>query len=148
MSDDEEARRLTPEEIGLLKQVFRWRRDNGKTFFLSHSFGPHGFLSWDEPRNTDGVRRGVTFDREWPDRIGETTSYHRQTFRWHEVADARQAVDLLVAYGYLPARFSSAYRAGWDARSAHAYGGNGDPDKTARLCGLPIEDDFPAVERV
>jgi hypothetical protein len=119
MSDDDEARHLTADEIGLLKEVARWRRNHDVTFSLHKGAGwwTRGWVSWDEPRNAAGIRRSVTFELDKEAGLGEVSDYHGQSFRWHEVNSVTQAVDVLVAYGYLPPRFSSAYRAGWDARA-------------------------------
>jgi hypothetical protein len=41
--------------------------------------------------------------------------YHRAQYEWYRAHSVTEAVDLLAALGYLPARFSSAWWAGWNA---------------------------------
>lgn len=116
MSDEGEVQRMTVAEIRLLRAIAQWRRAERVDFFLWSGAGgvKHGYLSWDGPM--PGEWRGsVTFSRDEPGRIGVTRDYRRQSYQWHEVASVGEAVDLLVALGYLPARFSSAYSAGWIA---------------------------------
>jgi hypothetical protein len=116
---------LTAEEIGLLKEIVRWRRSHDVSFYLTRGkntfAGPYGFMEWarfsDAPDGGPRVRSSVAIDRDEPDRVGEARDYRYGTYSYHRVASVTQAVDLLVALGYLPARFSTAYRAGWDARA-------------------------------
>ncbi len=114
--EDDGVRRLSVQDIALLKQIARWRRSNNVSFFLwrrGQGFaGAYGFAEWN--RYTDGGRHNVAFEREAPDELIFTTDYHRKLFRRIEVDSLQQGVDILVAVGVLPARFSSAYRAGWD----------------------------------
>jgi hypothetical protein len=116
---DTTARRMTADEIALMRAIVVWRRAEGVDFwrardvlgrFVQWSAAGRGALqvSVDLMRGDDGPyalmqagRKGVLGGIKLADDYGFT-----------------QAVDMLVALGYLPARFSSAYRAGWNA--AHA----------------------------
>jgi hypothetical protein len=114
--DDEEPRKLTLPEIALMHEVVRWRRDNDVTFYLHAAgtgfAGAYGFGEWQ--RRSDGKKALVAFERERPDSLSFAFDSGYQAIGVETVI---QAVDILVAVGILPARFSSAYRAGWDARN-------------------------------
>jgi len=156
MSDEDEVRHLSAEEIGLLKEVARWRRNHDVTFYLTRRGqglgGAHGFLQWDRFSDAiDGwsgrVRSTVTIERESPGDIGEARNYRYGTFSYHRVTSVREGVDLLVAYGYLPPRFSSAYRAGWEA-SLLWHDPEVEPrsEAFAKAFHDPKNISFPAVE--
>lgn len=103
-------RRMTTEEVGLLKELVRWRRNRGGVTVGSKGYGhiklADGRTLWWQTR----------LCMNWPHR-GEI-GVHESSWRppsWHQVESVTQAVDIVVALGYLPQRFSSAYRAGWNA---------------------------------
>jgi hypothetical protein len=96
---------LKVEDITLLRRVFTWARANG--------WDKAVWVGW--KRSSDGLRFG--WDR------GEICLYHAGYLRWVPVVSVREAVDVMVAKGLLPAEFSSAYDAGvraarhrWDVR--------------------------------
>lgn len=101
-------RRMTADEFETLKELVRWRRNHGVDFdFRSATLrlGDGRTIAW----NTESALH-------WPRaaEIGVNPVRHRPLM-WHEVESVTQAIDTLVALGYLPVRFSSAYRYGWDA---------------------------------
>lgn len=103
--------RLTLDEIAVLREVVKWRlrSDVGADFdFSSPGYrlnGGRAFM-WLKPGSQATCMK-----------IGVTPKYSKAESVWHKVTSVTQALDLLVALGYLPARFSTAYRAGWDARA-------------------------------
>lgn len=101
--------RLSLDEIALLREVVRWRRKSGGQFVWTspaYHLGDGRVLAWLTPRSQATCMK-----------VGVTPDYLRVAFVWHKVVSVAQAVNLLVALGYLPARFSESYRAGWDARA-------------------------------
>ena len=98
------APRMTVAEISLMREVVRWRRANG---WLYHSFAAR----WVESR----TGRAVSYDPRCSE-VGLSADYHHGTYHWYCAQSVTQSIDVLTAFGYLPARFSSAYRAGWFAR--------------------------------
>lgn len=102
--------RLTDREIALMREIVKWRKANGVHYRGPSKIGQ--FIEW------VGQEQAVCFeilDGEigWGP-IGQIYG------PWIAVGSVTEAVDLLVALGYLPARFSTAYRAGWDASAADA----------------------------
>ena len=97
--------RMTVEEIRLMRAVVRWRREMGIEFIASAALwrepvvGGHA-VSYDPPFGHLGI------------------SHHGKAWQWITVASVTEAVDILVAKGFLPATFSSAYREGWEAAMA------------------------------
>lgn len=111
MSDEDEVRTMTADEIGLMREIVKWRRNHGVTYWRARN--PIGrFCQWKD----DGdrwSRRSVGHDLGDP-YVSAGAAYSAHDIRV-PVQSVTQAVDVLVALGYLPARFSSAYRAGWDS---------------------------------
>jgi hypothetical protein len=113
---------LTADEIGLLREISKWRRANGVTFFQWREGRGFGAMTeWKRwPSGWHGPQMNVTYEpnryegEAFP-RIVATRDYKGAGFSELPVSSVTQAVDVLVALGYLPVRFSSAYRAGWDA---------------------------------
>lgn len=99
---------MTPAERTLLLALFRWARDHGvinvgwrraPVWRYRFRFGGASRVVVSHQRGFRGIAvagAGVTHD-----------DYRCQTIG--------QAVDILAALGIVPARFSTAYRAGWDA---------------------------------
>lgn len=145
MSEDNETRRMTLDEIAVMREVVKWRKANGVEFFLNarKPFVAQGWASWSCHKTINGRlhKREVTWDRSQPE-IGEVSDYHAHSFRWHEVGSVQQAIDVLVVYGYLPSRFSSAYRAGWWGRDSFSRS-EADPDRDHDFYG--DDERFPAV---
>lgn len=95
---------MTAAERTLLLAVLRWARDEGAVATRLWPSDLAWYVAADDGASvlfTHGARR-IKVRRG----AGHTAM---------PVADIRQAVDLLAALGVIPARFSSAYRAGWDA---------------------------------
>lgn len=112
MTDIETERRGIPAtDVALMRQLIAWRKVNDIEFVKRRIFGaPY----WVDSFGTTGPkRRQVAYDRKLETPMGVFD--YDAGFTWLAPASLTQAVDLLVAFGYLPARFSSAYRAGWDA---------------------------------
>ena len=136
---DTETTTLTTAEIRLYREIVWWCRNHGVTR-RHHSWG----FMW---REIGGGRR-VAFDKRGG--VIATAKTLDDSYRWHEITTLTQAVDVLVAYGYLPPRFSSAYGAGWDAAQAWF---TGDPDAPAdralhrSLFGDPLNISFPVGDR-
>lgn len=93
---------MTPAERTLLREVFRWAIREGI------QQGTHA--RWTR-RGPVEHRWGVSLDF---DRLYLTVWRGRCTGRDYLVTSIAEAVDVLVALGVLPPRFSTAYRAGWD----------------------------------
>lgn len=100
-------RPMTADEAALLLRLRRWLRDSGATR-----------TTWgDGIRLADGrqIEWRTEMARRWPRaaEVGVHPDRH-SPLTWCEVESVTQAVDVLVALGYLPVRFSSAYAAGWN----------------------------------
>lgn len=108
--------RMTVNEIALMREIVQWRKNNDVTQWkASRNLGR--FTQWTGP-GRNGKQVSVDFYRGDEGMRAAMSISHRQTSDDMEVGDTysmTQAVDVLVAVGYLPARFSSAYRAGWNA---------------------------------
>lgn len=100
--------RMTVDEVALVREIVRWRRNRKAEY--EHA--------WAALRMTDG--RSIAWNTysalHWPKagEIGVCADRRRRPLCWHEVHSVTEAVDVIVALGYLPQRFSSAYRAGWE----------------------------------
>jgi hypothetical protein len=118
-----DTRRLTVEEIALMRAIVRWRRQCGITL--------------DQPRATYRAPDGayVTWDNEGE--MGVARSGFGRRHLWYPVSSLTEAVDLLVALRYLPDQFCTAYRRGYS-------GGLGNGALAA--CGADIDrSKLPAV---
>ncbi len=124
--------KLTIKDIALMRQIIAWR----KTVFVELR-STHGV--WMKVGDPDD-RRAVTWDEG---EVGLTSHYDRERMRWVGVTSLGQAVDVLVAFGYLPARFSTAYRDGWSA-GYRVCDGFWDPEGRS-LTQEQIGDVYPAV---
>lgn len=142
-----EVRRLTVEEIALLREVSRWRRNHGVNFF---QWRPGvGFGAFTEWYRYDGrKRRTVSYEPKTGAVLVDRDYYGGGALRELPVRTVTETIDCLVALGYLPPRFSSAYRAGWhaaqvwEAPAVHS----DDPDEFARLFHDPENISFPVGE--
>lgn len=106
------ARRLTVDELALMRAIVLWRRQT-----LAPATWPQvdyykrrwsrGFreVSFELPK-VDDPADGYAVVSFAPGRYASLTHI--------EARSLVEGVDVLVAFGYLPPRFSSAYRAGWD----------------------------------
>lgn len=95
---------MAPTERALLLAVMRWARAEGIEFESAY---------WWTRRGPIEQHWGVSLlDGESP---FLTVWRGRDTGRDYWVRSLAEAIDLLVTLGILPARFSTAYRAGWDA---------------------------------
>jgi hypothetical protein len=97
---------MTPAERALLLAVFRWA--------YAERVDLHVLLyKWSRP-GPSTTFWGIDYTAE---RTGCTLAIRRGRLGMADyfVASVAEAVDVLVALGILPAQFSTAYRAGWDA---------------------------------
>jgi hypothetical protein len=99
---DTTTRHFTPEDIALLRAIVKWRKADGVEYIAAMA----------EYRRTRGY--AVTWDYTNGSEIG-FTRITGSPIRWFAVRSVTEAIDLIVTFGFLPARFSSAYRRGWDA---------------------------------
>lgn len=129
---------LTMDELAVLRELARWRRNHGHEYVSGHGLTPIYRLTDGRAISWLGPQSQATCMK-----IGVTRDYHRDLFTWHRVDSIAEALDLLVTYGYLPPRFSSAYRAGWDARSSFETS-HADPDIMAEMTGEEPRPSFPA----
>jgi hypothetical protein len=120
---------VTPAERALLRELVRWARTEG-----GMDYGSPVFMWTRRIGVPDEQWWGVTFyAREWE--AGETARL--DIWRWPDntqgywVRSVAEAVDVLVALGIAPARFSTAYRAGWDAMGRYAVQAHYGSDWTA-----------------
>jgi hypothetical protein len=121
---------MTPAERSLLLALFRWARTEGLVW---------GGANWVSGTGPDGQRWGIDYDP------GDEYLYiwrGRVVARRYWVASIAEAVDLVVALGIAPARFSTAYRAGWDAHIDAASGITGGTITRDAFRGI-----YPAVRR-
>jgi hypothetical protein len=128
--------RMTAVEIGLLREIVRWRRSHDGEYVYT----------WSRYRLIDGKSFAwLSVDSHATCmKIGVSPDFYREPFTWHRVRTIGEAVDLLVVLGYLPMRFSSAYRAGWDA--SKAWHSEVDDATFARMFHDPDNIAFPALE--
>jgi hypothetical protein len=113
---------VTRAERTLLLAVFRWARTEG-----GMQWGRWHYR-WTRQSGPREQWLGIDFDRE----DGEYLSIYRgrASGRDYWVADIAEAVDVLAALGILPLRFSTAYRAGYDAcMRAHRIAESRMPDR-------------------
>ena len=113
---DTTARRMTVAEIALMRAVVAWRRANGVTYWKAARILGR-FAQWSES-GRDGRQVSVDFYRGDDAPYAQMVVGRRQEFYGMKVGDGynvTEAIDILVSIGYLPKRFSSAYRVGWDA---------------------------------
>lgn len=138
--NEDEAVRMTEQDIALVREIVQWRRNHGVQFYRwpVKSFGR--FSEWHLYR--DGKRINVAFDSAG---ISADRDYYGRGRVEIPSGTVTETVDCLVAFGFLPPRFSSAYRAGWEAAMIWE---RAEPDDAAfkRLFHDPENVSFPAGE--
>lgn len=129
MTDEQtkDQRGLQPADVALMRAIVMWRREGSHIgtpraeFSTNRGWG--GLLSWREgypvePKNRRVVAVEIAFhgDEAHPRQLRLCVSRPKMIADTItiEPRSLTEGVDLLVAFGFLPARFSSAYRAGWD----------------------------------
>jgi hypothetical protein len=138
--DDEQVRKLMADEIAVLREIARWRRNHDIHYWRARGILGR-FVQWSEI-GRDGRQVSIDLYRGDDGPYVEMTIGNKREFGGLKVGERQtvtQAIDVLAALGYLPPRFSSAYRSGWDARSAW----DGAP---IRLTGDDGQLLVPAVE--
>lgn len=131
---------MTLDEMAVLRELARWRRSKGHDYVVGHGLTPTyrladgGAICWLGPKSQATCMK-----------IGVTKDYGRIMLVWHRVESVAQALDMLVVLGYLPARFSTAYRAGWEAATVWRLDNSNGPT-FKRLFHDPENISFPAWE--
>ena len=131
----EHAPKLTISDIALMRQIIAWRKANGVDFVKREVYGAPYWARF------GGAQ--VVFAQREEEMLGVSPGRKHLTFTWFAVSSFSQAVDVLVAFGYLPARFSTAYRDGWSA-GYRVCDGFWDPEGRS-LTQEQIGDVYPAV---
>jgi hypothetical protein len=136
------------QDVHLLREIAQWRRAQGVSFFQWRRTG-RNFGAFTEWNRREGKRRiNVAYEpgseSRYP-RLSVTSDYKRESVQELPVRTVTEAVDVLVALGFLPARFSSAYRSGWDAATVWEKS-EGDDAVFKRLFHDPENISFPAME--
>jgi hypothetical protein len=104
--------RMTVREIALMREIVKWRKVGDIT--------PARLGRMPCYRYPDHRAVVLTW---WDDSVTVTTDYWHEPYSRHRVRSFTEAVDLLVALGYLPARFSTAYAEGWYSALGPVFGG-------------------------
>lgn len=131
---------MTLDELAVLRELARWRRNHGHEYVVGHGLTPTyrladgGAICWLGPRSHATCMK-----------IGVTRDYGKVLLVWHRVESVSQALDLLAMLGYLPLRFSSVYRAGWEA-AATWFVGDSDSERFKAMFHDPDNISFPAGE--
>lgn len=131
--------RMTIAEIALMRQVIAWRKANGIDFAGGGrlSQGSRAADWVDVGGITGPSRRAVSVSFGDVDPLGICAG-RRKSYRWIEVDSVTEGVDILVAKGYLPKRFSSAYAAGYVAGGTNFWAEmHGVPDPQAHASRIP-----------
>lgn len=107
VTDEETRHVMTPEEIALMRRIIAWRKAHEIEFVKRRVLGTY----WVDAFGFTGPkRRAVALElKHSPDAPIGVSPGPQHSYVWYGAESVTQAVDLLVAYGYLPARFSSAY---------------------------------------
>lgn len=130
--ETEDRPRMSVAEIALMREIIAWRKTHG----WQRS-------AWEGAWIEMATGRRVAADPSASE-VGVSAGRY-DSYRWHCVENVTQAVDLLATFGYLPARFSSAYRAGWHAAQVWYDGDpDADADEFSRLFHDPENISFPA----
>lgn len=144
---DDDRRRMTTDEIALMRAIITWRKAHGIEFVRRQVMGTY----WvDVFGRTGAKQRCVAIElRHSPSAPMGVCAGLYDSYTWLGAETFTQAVDVLVAYGYLPQRFSSAYGAGWHAaqiwEQTPATGRRGwRGEEFARLFHDPDNISFPA----
>lgn len=107
-----------------MRAIAAWRREMGIDYWRAR--GNWGrFIQWSAP-GRGGAQVSVDLERGDDGPYAEMTAGKRSESGGLIVGDDRtltEAVDVLVALGYLPSRFSSAYAEGWYAAMGPLFGG-------------------------
>lgn len=105
------------QSVHLLREIAKWRRANGVDYWRARGILGR-FTQWSEI-GRDGKQVSIDFERGDEGWCAAMTIGRKRELGGLKIDDnwtLVQAVDVIVAVGYLPPRFSSAYRAGWEAR--------------------------------
>jgi hypothetical protein len=125
--DTETEPRMTVEDIALMREIVRWRRGSGAERASTHYVyrdSDHAQVTWQT--GARGAQPEIAFSRDF------------RPYEWHTVHSFREAVDLIVALGYLPQRFSSAYREGYEMGGLNCWADRfGRPDPEAYVGRVP-----------
>lgn len=102
------------QDVHLLREIAKWRRANGVDYWRARGILGR-FVQWNES-GRGGRQVSIDFEHGDEGWHATMTAGHKGEIGGLKVGDdwtLKQAIDVLVAVGYLPQRFSSAYAAGW-----------------------------------
>lgn len=112
MSEKEnESARLTVDEIGVMREIIAWCKESNVYETYCARWEAVSEIAY-RPHSTRG--RAVDFNQKYDN--GASVAFAGEYSHTWKPLPARtftEAVDMLVALGFLPPRFSSAYQAGW-----------------------------------
>lgn len=135
MEDEDRPVRMTIEEIGLMRRIIAYRKEHEIEFVRRRVLGTY----WVDAFGFTGPkRRAVALEMkhspETPIGLCQRGGYPHV---WIGAESVTQAIDLLVAYGYLPAKFSSSYWNGTADTVSAVRVALGDPNPLS-----PCVDDY------
>lgn len=135
MEDEDRPVRMTVREIALMRRIIAYRKEHEIEFVRRRVMGTY----WvDAFGHTGPKRRSVALDlKSSPRAPFATCAGVHHPYRWLPAESLTQAVDLLVAYGYLPAKFSSSYWNGTADTVSAVRVALGDPNPLS-----PCVDDY------
>ncbi|WIM97815.1 hypothetical protein ACTOB_001369 [Actinoplanes oblitus] len=122
---------MTRAERGLLLELFRWARTEGVR--------RDGAMRWTSP---PPHRWGVDFWNGMDDRDLQVWREGQMVAANYRVTSIAEAVDQLVALGIAPAKFSTAYRAGYNAAMRAHQIARSVPDKLSSPRGWSAPEIF------
>jgi hypothetical protein len=111
MTGPDEAVRMTVAEIAVMREIVKWCKVSNVGETYAARWEAQDEVAW-RPHKRRG--RAVDFEVAWRGlRVAFGGSFSHD---WHDlpVRTFTEGVDVLVAVGFLPARFSSAYAQGWN----------------------------------
>lgn len=141
---DNETRRMTTDEIALMREIVWWRRlVTGERPYVEY-YQRRWHSGWRDESREIAFELPKVDDPEDAYAIVYYCTGQYASYTKFEARTLTEAVDVLCAFGYLPARFSTAYRMGYNAcmlahriaRQSHPGGGVrgwADPDVFALL---------------
>ena len=135
MADSDARPRMTADDIALMREIVQWRKNHEIDFVRRRVYGSPYWVDYRTGREV-----WFEYQNVYP------LAIRKEKGGWSDSIPARtltEAVDVLVALGFLPPRFSSAYRAGWHAARIW-YHPVGNEREFVRLFHDPENISFPA----
>jgi hypothetical protein len=115
MSDEAEWVRMTVDEIAVMREIIKWCKAEGVEETYAARWEAKKEISWSPNARR---ARAVDLDLRWHGLRVALGGELSHTWRDVPARTFTEGVDMLVALGFLPAQFSSAYRAGWEGRNS------------------------------